>query len=138
MDPLELQFRHALLRDPDDAAALAAFADWLRERGRDAEAETWLSRQLPVAADDRTAALALLRCRFMPGSWEKRFVLDLPWHMADDDSALSLRQRHHLYRLFWRYRRQIGGGVKAFLTRAGWFLPEAPKPVQRSLFAEAP
>lgn len=138
MDPLEVQFRYALLRDPDDAAALSAFADWLRDQGRDAEAEQWLARRLPVTANDRTAALALIRCRQAPGTWEKRFVRDLPDRMGDEDSALSLRQRHHLYRLFWRYRRQIGGGVKAFLTRVGWFLPTHPKPVQPSLFAETP
>jgi uncharacterized protein (TIGR02996 family) len=150
MDPLELQFRHALLRDPGDAAALAAFADWLRERGRDAEAETWLSRRLPATAGDRGAARELSRCRLAPGAWDKRFIRDVAaqlWEACPPRPAarLSLRQLHHLYRLVWRYRRQVAGDparlpeVEAFLTRAGWFLPEPAKPpksAQPSPFAD--
>ena len=53
-------------------------------------------------------ATALAGCSFLPGSSHKRFCRN----MADiarlsPDKELSLRQRHYMELMAWRYRRQL-------------------------------
>ena len=47
----------------------------------------------------------LRRCTFAPGSYDKRFVMDMASCPADFE--LSARQDWYLRRTYWRYRRQI-------------------------------
>lgn len=52
---------------------------------------------------------ALARCTFLPGTPHKRFARDMgatAENMAEP--AISAAQARQLWRLVWRYRRQIG------------------------------
>ncbi len=50
-EPLEERFREALLDDPDDEAAWAAYSDWLQERGHAPAGLTVLEMSLRSLAD---------------------------------------------------------------------------------------
>lgn len=54
--------------------------------------------------------LALHRCTFLPGSFEKRFVKSLFNRMAlsNENKPLTEKQGKYLAKLFHRYRKQIG------------------------------
>ncbi|MGH9594808.1 MAG: hypothetical protein ACRD5L_17085 [Bryobacteraceae bacterium] len=54
------------------------------------------------------AIARLADCRMRPGSWEKKFVRDL-WHLLRRDSKIELTRKQKLWvwRLVWRFRRQI-------------------------------
>jgi hypothetical protein len=54
--------------------------------------------------------IALHRCVFLPGSFEKRFVKSLFNRLAlrNDNKPLTDRQGNYLARLFHKYRKQIG------------------------------
>jgi hypothetical protein len=55
--------------------------------------------------DERAAVAGLWRCTFLPGSWDKRFARALA--QRDASKPLSDKQRDWLWRLVWKYRRQI-------------------------------
>jgi hypothetical protein len=63
---------------------------------------------------ERQIALALARCTFLPGSWQKRFARDMA-AMATHapDHPLSERQTAWLIRLAHTYRRQLPTSVIA-------------------------
>ena len=65
------------------------------------------------------AAIRLGKCRFPRGLWEKRFARDL-YRLATEDSGrgLSAKQRIWLWRLVWKYRRQIRGKDAAIVEVA--------------------
>lgn len=48
----------------------------------------------------------LSRCRFQPGSWDRRFVRDLASFPREQE--LTEKQAAALARLAWRYRKQRG------------------------------
>lgn len=58
-----------------------------------------------MTTDEMQAVMALVRCTFLPGSWDKRFVRALGQHARD--TPLSDKQREWLWKLVWKYRRQI-------------------------------
>lgn len=67
----------------------------------------------PATDDELKACKALNYCTFQPGSWDKRFVRNLfqeMWHeptRAKQDATITDGQREWLWRLVWKYRRQI-------------------------------
>lgn len=70
---------------------------------------------------ERELCLALARCTMLPGSQHKRFARDLARAAkSDPERELSERQRQHLLRLAWRYRRQMPAHLLAGI--------EQPKP----------
>lgn len=58
-----------------------------------------------MTADELELIDSLRCCRFLPGSWEKRFVHDLAGFKQE--SVLSQRQRESLLSLGHRYRKQL-------------------------------
>jgi hypothetical protein len=51
---------------------------------------------------------ALASCSMLPGTSHKRFVRDLAFVAGHSpEKEISLRQRHYLELLAWKYRRQI-------------------------------
>lgn len=53
-------------------------------------------------------AAALGRCSFLPGSAEKRFCRSMAEIAAcSPQKELTLRQRHYMEIMAWRYRRQL-------------------------------
>lgn len=57
-------------------------------------------------AEQRKMIDALQDCIFLPGSFEKRFVMTLHWR--SDEYELSDKQAAYLKHVFVRYRRQHG------------------------------
>jgi hypothetical protein len=53
---------------------------------------------------EKTIAEALGKCRFLPGSFDKRFVNQLPNWI---DREMTKAGRTTLYRLYEKYRKQI-------------------------------
>lgn len=58
-----------------------------------------------MTADEATIARALNGCRFLPGSYTKRFVRTVA--AMSPASELTQRQIEHLWRVAWSYRRQL-------------------------------
>jgi len=57
---------------------------------------------------ERSIAIALGRCSFLPGSWDKRFARDLAIVAErSPEIAYTERQSAHLLRLAHKYRRQL-------------------------------
>jgi hypothetical protein len=53
-------------------------------------------------------ATALANCSFLPGSSQKRFCRNMgDIARLSPDKELSLRQRHYMELMAWRYRRQL-------------------------------
>ena len=55
--------------------------------------------------DERIAIEALSRCRFMVGSWSKRFARDLA--AMPENQVLTPKQRLALWRTVKKFRRQL-------------------------------
>lgn len=55
--------------------------------------------------NERIAIENLARCTFLPGSWNKRFAKGLV--ALPENHALTVKQRECLWKLVYRYRRQI-------------------------------
>ncbi len=51
-------------------------------------------------------ALALAKCTFLPGSWDKRFARDMA-AAAKISADLTTKQAAHVLRLGHKYRRQL-------------------------------
>ncbi len=65
-----------------------------------------------ITPEQREKLEQLSQCRFLPGSWDKRFVRDLNTSLAVCEAsgsamAISLTQAEQIDRLYHRYRRQI-------------------------------
>lgn len=77
-------------------------------------------------------ATALARCTFLPGSSHKRFCRN----MADvarlsPEKEISLRQRHYMELMAWRYRRQIASHLVPHAKPLDLPRPvKAPKPAK--------
>jgi hypothetical protein len=56
---------------------------------------------------DKYAALSLAKCTMLPASYNKRFARALREIAESDEPRLTPRQRANLWRLVYRYRRQI-------------------------------
>lgn len=68
---------------------------------------------------ERKKAAALGRCRFYPGSWDKRFARDMAW-LAEHapETVLTPAQKWALDAMVYKYRRQ--------LVDSGLAVPEQP------------
>ena len=55
-------------------------------------------------------AIALGRCNFLPGSWEKRFTRDVA-AIAERGGELTPRQQENVERLAWKFRRQLPADI---------------------------
>jgi hypothetical protein len=61
-----------------------------------------------VTPHEITLAKALGSCSYMPGSSQKRFAKDISFLAEHSpERELSLRQRHYMELMAWRYRRQL-------------------------------
>lgn len=61
-----------------------------------------------MTAQETALAIALGACRFVPGSWEKRFARDMAARArARPEDPLMPKQARWLRRLHHKYRRQI-------------------------------
>jgi hypothetical protein len=57
---------------------------------------------------ERKAMSLLLACRFQRGSKASSFLEDLRWELnRNPNYKNTFAQAHHLWRLVWKYRRQI-------------------------------
>lgn len=74
-----------------------------RQRKKDAGAK----ERAPMTKHERYAARCLWRCSFLPGSYNKRFARAMDALANEDDAVLTDNQRNNLWRLVYRYRRQI-------------------------------
>lgn len=61
----------------------------------------------PMTDRERYAARCLARCTFRIASYNKRFARAMGAIANEDDGALTQNQRNNLWRLVYRYRRQI-------------------------------
>lgn len=60
-------------------------------------------------------AKALYRCRFLPGSFDKRFVRSMHWTACNEPSkTLTWRQKYLLDALVYRYRVQLSSQELSF------------------------
>lgn len=57
---------------------------------------------------EKSIAINLNKCRYMPGSFEKRFARDMAF-VAENNPTIDLteKQREQLYRQLKRYRKQL-------------------------------
>lgn len=60
----------------------------------------------PFTDLEKRAALAIAKCRFLPGSWDKRFARDVGT-LAENEGQLTERMAWHIWRVVYRYRRQV-------------------------------
>jgi uncharacterized protein (TIGR02996 family) len=106
---IEDTFRADIVLHPSEPAPKLVYADWLEERGR----PNLLLRHgtLQVSYADRAAGIALARCRFAPGTAEKHFARTVCESLDGGDGwhwdTLTAGQLNLLWRMAWRYRRQI-------------------------------
>ena len=56
---------------------------------------------------ERGLVQALASCRFLPGSWDKRFVKDMA-----AQTLVTEKQAQQIARLAWKYRRQIPPAIR--------------------------
>lgn len=75
--------------------------------------------------DERAIVIALRSCYLLPGSWEKRFVRSLSG--LKEDALLSVKQRQQLWRMVYKYRRQIDKRFQALLKQR----QAIPEPILR-------
>lgn len=64
---------------------------------------------IKMTADEQLIILKLNSCTFLPASWNKRFVGSLLNKIKSDGTSdeLTESQREWMYRLLYRYRKQI-------------------------------
>jgi hypothetical protein len=74
------------------------------------EVETAGLPKSPITDRERAAIEALYSCRMLPGSYEKRFSRDMAAVAQSDTAEMTDGQRRYLWRLVYRFRRQIGEG----------------------------
>lgn len=65
------------------------------------------NERFPMTDDEKRAALALEKCTYLPGSFEKRFARDMAG-IARGTAEITVKQRGWLWKQVHRYRRQIG------------------------------
>ena len=72
------------------------------QRGAGAVSDKRLMTEL-----ETKAAKALWRCTFLPGSYNKHFARAMDTIARSDEPLATEKQCTNLWRLVWRYRRQI-------------------------------
>jgi hypothetical protein len=84
-----------------------------------------LVERRPMNDDERRMAIALGRCSFVPGTFDKRFARKIAARAEIHEPKISLGEADLLRRLTRRYRRQIAEAVVAL---AGVPTPPVPSP----------
>ncbi len=79
----------------------------------------------PMTEHEQFMASQLAACKFLPGSFQKRFA----YSMAGYEGSLTKRQRWYLYFLVHRYRKQIGSDIG---NSAGYWLANHKRPEKQS------
>lgn len=64
----------------------------------------------PMTDREKYAAKCLARCTFVPGSYNKRFARAMEALAMEKNAELTDRQRTNLWRMVFRFRRQIADG----------------------------
>ncbi len=111
--PTADEFVAAIRERPLDDALCAAFHDWLEEQALHPDVVIHLrAGRMPLTGLDEVAVASLYSCTFLPGSWNKRFARDVYNVVVDRREVLAMawltpKQYACLWRLCWRYRRQI-------------------------------
>ena len=62
--------------------------------------------KVPATDEDRANIAKLVRCTFLPASFDKRFARDLNSQLANG-GEITEKQRAYLVKLIHKYRRQI-------------------------------
>jgi hypothetical protein len=74
-----------------------------------------------VNADEKTLAIALAKCTFVPGVPTKRFARDMAerahWPSGPDTVPLTPKQRKYLCEAVIKFRRQIPQSVVALANK---------------------
>lgn len=100
-----------LRADPLDEALRLITADLIEEISNAANdlalASELRAGLIPVTPLDCRTIKALYGCRFLPGSYEKRFVQDVYFDVPVLKNILTPRQFRYLWVLAWKFRRQI-------------------------------
>ena len=66
----------------------------------------------PVSETEHAKLLALYKCTFLPGSWDKRFV-----HGLVNAAEITDKQAEWIDKLTYKYRRQLGGMPRKVITK---------------------
>lgn len=66
-----------------------------------------MANLIPMTEREHYAANQLARCSFQPGSFEKRFAKQIKAKAVSDNPEITEKGRACLWRLVYRYRRQI-------------------------------
>lgn len=62
--------------------------------------------KFPMTTDEQKICLALGGVRYLPGTFDKRFGMNL-YYEARNTQHISEKQREWCFRLLYKYRRQI-------------------------------
>ena len=65
-----------------------------------------LTIKVPATDEDKANIAKLVRCTFLPGSFDKRFARDIDSQLANS-CEITEKQRAYLVKLVHKYRRQI-------------------------------
>jgi len=65
-----------------------------------------LTIKVPATDEDKANIAKLVPCRFLPGSFDKRFARDLDSQLSNS-GEITEKQRTYLVKLIYKYRRQI-------------------------------
>jgi hypothetical protein len=71
-----------------------------------------LNLDLLMTLEERNLLIRLDKCRFVPGSYEKRFVREMAALARSDtwwETFLTEKQRAFIQKIAHRYRNQLGG-----------------------------
>ena len=94
--------------------------DWGRMKEEMARRPRRESKRLPTAPvvyeemSQREIAAAMELSRVSVGYWQRfdaRFIAAMAKQARSDEPRITLKQRYHLWRTVWKYRRQVSEGL---------------------------
>jgi hypothetical protein len=111
-DPIFVGLMRSLRADPADSLTRAALANRLEESGREVFAQVLRAGRVPLTGLDELAVAGLHACRFVPGTFAKRFartVYDRIVGLGAEGRVITLSPKQYalLWKLCRQYRRQI-------------------------------
>ena len=77
-----------------------------------------IHERFPMTEQEKDAALALSKCTFLPGSFEKRFARDMASIVNGEMPQITPKQKIYLWRLTYKFRRQINNDALVKLAKA--------------------
>jgi uncharacterized protein (TIGR02996 family) len=105
---LDIELIWDIRLSPEDEIPRLVFADWLDEHGDAVRADLLRNGNIPLTVLDQLAAYELGNCRFLPGSYDKRFAYGIAAPVNMTPPRLSWKQYRQMWKTCWRYRKQIG------------------------------